>query len=66
MTRLLKSRPSSEPTGWKSMSEDQPRTYHGCGEKLVLAHPEPLVFSTFHKTSWHAGCWFVELRKAAV
>jgi hypothetical protein len=65
MTRLLKSRPSTERSGWVSMAEDQPRTCSGCGEKLVLSHLEPLVFSTFNKTSWHAGCWFVELRKAA-
>jgi hypothetical protein len=65
MTRLLKSRTATEPTGWKSMGEDQPRTCAGCGERLVLAHPEPLWFDTLHLESWHFGCKLVELRKQA-
>lgn len=47
------------------MSDQQPRTCHGCGEKLVLAHPEPLWFDTMHLESWHFGCKIADLQRAA-
>lgn len=56
MTRILKSRSSREPTGWKSMAPDQPRVCASCGEKIVLSGKAPLWFSTMQKLSWHAGC----------
>lgn len=48
------------------MPEDQPRTCHGCGEKIVLSHPEPLLFGTLDKQSWHFGCWHAEMKRAGV
>jgi hypothetical protein len=45
------------------MSEDQPRTCNGCGEKLVMSGVEPLWFDTMHRLSWHVGCRIVALRK---
>lgn len=49
------------------MSDDQPRVCAGCGEKIVITGPEPLVFQTLsdlegHElTSWHSGCWLHSL-----
>ena len=63
MTRQLKSRTSTEPTGWRSMAEGQPRTCNGCGEKLVMSGVEPLWFDTMRQESWHAACKCVSLRK---
>jgi hypothetical protein len=54
LTRLLKSAPSTEPSGW--MPEDQPRSCDVCGRKVTLKDPEPLWFDTFQRKTYHAYC----------
>jgi hypothetical protein len=65
VTRLLKSAPSKERSGWASMDPEQPRTCAGCGEKLVMSGPEPLWFSTSQRLSWHAACRIVSRKGVA-